>query len=145
MDLSASEQEAVRAKIDRTLATDGQVAWAAAWDQEVQAGADRTRLARIAVGALQAQDSDAEEMFKALVRKWGALEPAQRGAVSVQVEAAIAKGDWERALELEIVTADDAPAYSRAWALYERAPARQGADLLAEIQAAREAHAKERD
>jgi hypothetical protein len=136
--LSDSEKERVRARVDRDLAdAKGRKDWAAAWNQEVGAGSDRDRLEGFALGALEAADGDAEDMFAALRKKWGPLGAASRRRVEALVEDAIAKKDWERALEIEILTADDPPTYARAFALYERCPAREAEDLLEAIDEAR--------
>lgn len=143
--LAPGEQAQVRSKVDQALEGAGRVDWTAAWNQEVQAGADPERLSRIALGALRADATDAADMYAALVRKWGPLAGPHRAEVTALVQSALGRGDWSRALEIELLTADDAPTYSRAWALYEQAPLAEGPGLLQEIHDARTRHEKESD
>lgn len=139
-DLSENERTAVRVQVDKAVA-DG--TFGAAWDQEVHAGADRGRLEAIALAALEKHSRHAPDMFAALREKWGALTPAGRARISEWSETAQRNGEWGRALELELVTADDPPAYERAWGVYKRAPSLRATDLLEEIQDARAAHAED--
>jgi hypothetical protein len=137
--LSDDERRAVRGQVDAALDAKS---YKAAWAQEVAAGADRGRLAEIAVAALEHRSGNAGDMFAAMHAKWGALEPGPRARVSALVEAARRAGDWERALELEILAADDAPAYARAWAVYEAAPHDRAPALLDSVLEARKEHAE---
>ena len=132
--LSAAEKARVSKQVDNALETRK---WDAAWNQAVDAGADRSRLETVALAALADDDGVAEDMFEALIGKWGGLTPAARGRVSELVEARIDKRDWDRAIELELLTAEDAPTYAAAWALYDRAPPNKAPDVLEAIGEAR--------
>jgi len=121
--------------------------WSDAWDQEVHAGAERARLEDIALGALKDDSGSAESMFEELLRKWGPLSAPSRAAVDTLVIDAVAKRDWSRAMEIEIVAADDPPkagdpaervTYSKAWELFRAAPPNKASDLREMIQDARD-------
>ncbi|MDJ0521288.1 MAG: hypothetical protein QNJ90_04365 [Planctomycetota bacterium] len=132
--LAPSEQDAVREQGDKALA-DGR--FKTAWNHEVAAGADRARLERIALAALEAQSGQAEDMFVALREKHGALSNGARSRVDGMVDAARQRGSWSRALELELMTADDPPTFTRAWAVYRGAPVERAPSLLETLQEAK--------
>ena len=144
--LSQGEQAAVRSQVSRAVDAGR---WKIAWNQEVEAGADRAALERIALGALHDDSRHAEDMLTALRERWGALSSDGRAQVSGWVVEATAEGRWRRALGLELLSADDPPAFTRAWALYQGAPVELAPELLDDIQGAREDyaedHAKEGD
>jgi hypothetical protein len=140
MDLSEPERAAVREQADRSR---GEKEWKDAWNQEVEAGADRARLETIALEAAADSDGDAKDMFAELRRRWGGLsETAQDGLARV-LQKAEAEKDYGLAVEVLILAADDAPTYAGAWDLYRRAPPDEAVDILGEIRLAREAHARE--
>ncbi len=121
--------------------------WEAAWDQEVHAGADRDRLEDIAFGALKDESGYAESMYAELRRKWGPLSARSRAAIDTLVVDTVAERNWERAMDIEIMTADDPPkpgdpvertTLSKAWALYRAAPPNKASDLREMIQDARD-------
>lgn len=132
--LGPDEQASVHAQAERALA-EGR--FNAAWNQEVAAGADRERLEAVAVAALAGRSRHTEDMFQALHARFGPLGPTARERVTALVAEARGLGSWERAVDLEIQAADDAPAYTAAWALYRAAPADLAPGLLAAIQEAR--------
>ncbi len=132
--LSASEKAHVGTQVDKALE---KRRWETAWNQAVDAGADRGRLETIALGALQDDDGAAEDMLEALVGKWGGLTPTARGRVQALVKAALVEDDWGRAVEIEILAAEDAPTYQAAWDLYSGAPPRRAESLLEAITGAR--------
>ena len=142
--LSPAETAAVRQQIEKAL-SDDEKEWAAAWNQEVKIGAARERLERVALAALADESGDAEDMFEALRKKWGGLTPAARAQVDDAVATAIAEKDWDRAVELEILSADaaDRPAFKGAWAIYRQSPADEAVDLFESIEDARKDLAKE--
>ncbi len=140
--LSDAERESVQVQVEKALE---QKRFNLAWNQEVKAGADRGRLERIALEALRARSGHAEDMFSALREKHGALSADSRKAVTLQREAAQREGRWSRALEIEMLTADDPPAYSAAWSVYRDAPPDVAPDLLTTITDARSDHEESSD
>ena len=138
--LNATEQSAVHGQVDKALA---EQSYKTAWNQEVAAGADRDRLEAIALAALDAKSSHADGMFKELRKKHGALGVAARARIERLVAQARQEGAWLHALELEIVTADDPPAFSRAWEVYRAAPSEGAAALLESLQEAKTSATKE--
>lgn len=134
--LSGSEQAHVRGQVDKALA---EQRFKTAWNQEVAAGADRARLEHIAVTALEGNSGHAEDMFEALRLKHGALSAASRAQVDRLVAKARQEGAWSRALEVELLTADDVPDFQRAWAVYRAAPVERSQSLLDSITAAKAA------
>ena len=132
--LSAAEKARVGTKVDEAVV---EREWDAAWNQAVDLGADRSRLEAVALAALADDDGVAQDMFEALIGKWGGLTPAGRGRVKTLVEASIDERDWDRAVEVELLTAEDAPTYAAAWAVYDRAPPQDAVSALAAIGEAR--------
>lgn len=111
--------------------------WKVAWNQEIEAGADRAQLQEIALAALADRSRHAGDMLAALHQRFGALPAAGRARVDGLVREAKSEGHWSRALDIELLSADDAPAFSQAWALYQDAPVERAPDLLEAIQEAR--------
>lgn len=134
MALSSVEKARVDGQVSKALEARR---WTAAWNQAVDGGASRERFESIAVSALADDDGDAADMLEALRAKWGGLTPAARGRVDELVQEELRRRDWERAVEIELLAADDAPAYEAAWALYEDAPPHKAHDLLQAIDEAR--------
>ena len=132
--LSGSEQQTVRGQVDKAVAAGR---WKVAWNQEIEAGADRERLEKIAVGALGDRSRHAGDMLTALRERWGNLSPDGRRQVESWVAEARSEGRWSRAMDLELLAADDPPTFQRAWALYQAAPPEFAPDLLDEIKDAR--------
>ncbi len=133
--LSGEEQATVRVQVDKALA---EQRYKVAWNQEVAAGADRGRLEAIALTALEAQSGHADDMFVALRTKHGGLSASARERVDGLVATARESGSWSRALDLELLTADDPPAFTRAWSVYRAAPPDRATALLESIQEAKE-------
>lgn len=140
--LSDAERDDVRAQVEKALA---QGRYNLAWNQEAQAGADRARLEAVAIEALRARSRHAPSMFEELRETHGGLTDDARTKVTLQTDAAREAGRWMRAVQIEIMTADDPPAYRRAWALYRDAPPDQAPDLLAAITDAKQSHAESAD
>jgi hypothetical protein len=140
--LAAGERALVRAQVDAAVEAGH---YRDAWDQEIAAGAERARLEAIALAALEAHSRHAGDMFGALREKWGPLAAERRALVSAHVTTAIGLGKWGHALATELRTADDPPTFSRAWALYRRAPAERAEELLQDIVEARAEVAEEPD
>jgi hypothetical protein len=140
--LAPSEQAAVRAKADEALA---QGRYNAAWNQEVAAGADRARLEAIAVQALAGRSLHAADMLRALEKRFGGLGPEARARADALVARARTEGHWQRALEVALAAADDAPHYEAAWAVYRDAPPEVASSLLEMIQDARKAREESSD
>lgn len=140
--LSDAERDDVRAQVEKAIE---QQRFNLAWNQEVQAGADRERLERVAVEALRARSRHAPSMFTELRERHGGLSADARTKVTLQTDAAKQEGLWSRAVQIELMTADDPPAYAGAWAVYRAAPPDQAPDLLAAITDAKAAHAESAD
>jgi hypothetical protein len=136
LDLSGEEKARVERQV--RIAID-EKRWSSAWNQAVDAGASRERLEGIAMGALEAEDGVVEDMLEALFAKWGGLTPAGRARVDALLEEVLTAKwvDWERAAEIAIQTAEDAPAYARAWEIYEAAPPDGAQSILEAIGEAR--------
>jgi hypothetical protein len=134
--LVGAEAAAARRKSDEALANKE---FAVAWNLEVHAGKDRSRLETIAVAALEAGAGDAEDMFEQLRKAHGRLTDGGRARVRALAVAAEGRGDWDRAAEIEITAADDPPAYAQAWDVYGRAPAKRALEVLRRVEKARAA------
>jgi hypothetical protein len=115
--------------------------YADAWNLEASAGEDRTRLEAVALASLEADRGPYEDMLAELRTRFGGLSPAARARVDALVARRIADRQWSAAAEVEIVAADDAPAYRAAWAVYERTPPKDALAVLETIQKARKDHA----
>ena len=72
--LSDAERDDVRAQVEKAIE---QQRFNLAWNQEVQAGADRERLERVAVEALRARSRHAPSMFTELRERHGASAPTR--------------------------------------------------------------------
>lgn len=140
--LTDSERDDVRVQVEKALQ---RKRFNLAWNQEVQAGADRARLETIALGALRARSRHAGDMFAALRERHGGLSEDARAAVGLQTAAAVAAGRWHRAVAIELMTAEDPPAYRGAWAVYRDAPPDRAPALLEAITDAKQAHAESAD
>jgi hypothetical protein len=140
--LTSAEKDSVRVQVEKALT---QKRYNLAWEQEVAAGADRAQLERIALLALRGRSGHAESMLAALRERHGDLTPEMRALITQEAEAAKASRHWERAVQIELQAAGDAPAYEAAWALYRAAPADRAPGLLKAITAAKEAHAESDD
>lgn len=132
--LGETEQAMVRGQVEDALQ---EKRFAEAWNQEVELGASRERLESIAIAALEDDDGDAADMVAELRAKWGGLSEGARTRVEDLVRERMAEGRFELAAELAITAADDAPAYTHAFRVYEQTPARKAADVLRVIQDAR--------
>jgi hypothetical protein len=117
-----------------------------AWDQEIEAGADRGRLEEITLAAMAEDSGPYEDMVAQLKKKWGGLSEGAQAKATALANQAEGKGDVARAADVLILTANDAPEYRAAWDLYGRAPVKKAGDVLDKIQKARKAwdedHAK---
>lgn len=108
-----------------------------AWNLEAQAGADRARLEAIALDALAADAGPYEDMLKALRAKFGGLSPEGRARVDGLVRDHEGAGRFDDALDVELVAADDPPAFAKGWELWRRAPAKDALGLLEKLEQAR--------
>lgn len=135
-DFTDAERSSVRGQVDKALA-EGR--YNVAWNQEVTAGGDRDRLEQIALAAQEARSGHAPGMFEALRERHGALQAEARRTVSARAEAAQRAGLWMRAVQIELTTADDPPAYTQAWAVYRAAPPDQAPEVLKAITDAKQA------
>jgi hypothetical protein len=132
----ADASAALRRKADEALT---EAKYADAWNLEAQAGSDRARLEAIAVASLDADNGPYEDMMKALRGKFGGLSADARSRVSAVTKKFEADRKWTDAAEVEIVTADDAPAYQGAWGVYTRTPVKDALDVYQRIEKARKA------
>jgi hypothetical protein len=137
MPLTPAERARVEAKVSAARGP-GIGDWEGAWNQAVDAGLGRETLEGIALDALEDDASVAASMLTALRDEYGGLTEPGRRRVDGLTEQAAAKGDYARALEVELVAADDAPTFAGAWRVYEEAPADESATLLEKIRKARE-------
>jgi hypothetical protein len=137
--LGGDEPQRVRKKADQALA---EAKYAVAWDTEAEAGADRDRLEAIMLASLSAGRGPYEAMLAELRRKFGGLSPGARARVDALAREREAAGRWTDAVDVQIVAADDPPAFAAAWGVHERAPPRDALAVLQRIQDARDEHAK---
>ena len=137
MNLTAAERGRIEAKVD--AARDPRIGdWTGAWNQAVDAGLGQNVFEGIALDALEDDAGVATEMLEALIKKHGGLTPEARARVDRLSDEAAARGDWARALEIQLAAAEDPPTFSAAWELYAKAPPDEGAALLATLREARE-------
>lgn len=129
-----AEVASVRAKVDQAV-KEGQ--YADAWNLEAAAGRDRARLEAIALASLAADEGPYEKMFAELLGAFHGLTPEARARVGVESKKAMDASKWERAAEIELVAAEDAPAYKAAFAVYERTPVGDALGVLRKIERAR--------
>ena len=132
--LPGDEAAALRKKADEAFA---KKAWADAWNLEAEAGTDRARLERIAVAALEADSGPYEKMFAQLRSKFGGITPEARARATAIVVKDEGEHRWKDAAKVEIDTAEDPPAYTRAFAVYDRTPPGDALGVLALLQSAR--------
>lgn len=135
--LAGPEPQTVRQKSEEALATKD---YAAAWNHELHAGADRARLETVFLAALAADERDAEDMIGQLRQAHGGLTPDAQAKVKQISDAAADRKEWTRAAEIHLVAASDAPEFSAAWDVYRRAPPKDALDVLETIQEARKEH-----
>ncbi len=137
---SGDEVAAVRAKVDQAVIA-GE--YADAWDLEAASGKDRGRLETIALASLAADDGPYEKMFAELIGAFHGLSPEARTRVGAESKRAMEAKKWDRAAEIEIAAAEDAPAYKSAFGVYERTPPSDALSVLERIEKARKRHATE--
>jgi hypothetical protein len=128
--------EDVRRKADEALAAGR---FADAWNLEAQAGTDRARLEAIALAALVADQGPYEDMFPALRMRFGGLSTEARAKVDALAREREGAGRYAAAADVQIVAADDAPAYEAAWDVYKRTPVKDALAVLERIEAAAKA------
>jgi hypothetical protein len=134
--LSGDEVTLVRKRADEAL---GEKRWQAAWDQEAEAGADRDRLEAVFLASLAADQGPYEDMLAQLRAKFGGLSDSAKTSVARLANEHEGKGEWKKAVDVLILTAEDAPAYRAAWDLYTRASLKAAPEVLHRIQDARKA------
>jgi hypothetical protein len=132
--LAPEEQAIVHRKADEALAARD---WKAAWEQEVEAGADRGRLESIFLASLVADAGPYEDMHAKLVAKFGSLTPEAMARAVRLANDAEGRGEWKRGVDVLILVSEDAPRYRPAWELYSRVPTKDAPDVLHRIQDAR--------
>jgi hypothetical protein len=141
--LAPGETQVVRKKSAEAVA---QKEWAVAWDQEVEAGADRARLEEITLSAMAADSGPYEDMVAALQKKFGGFTDAALARATALAHEFEGKGDFSRAVDIQLLIANDPPEYKAAWDLYGRAPVKKAGAVVDAIQKARKAwdedHAK---
>ena len=123
----------VRRKADEALAAGR---FDDAWNLEAQAGTDRPRLEAIALAALTAESGGYDEMFPALRTKFGGLSTETRAKIDALAQGYETAGRWADAVDVHLLTADDAPAYEAAWGVYRRVPVKDALAMLTRIEAA---------
>lgn len=123
----------VRRKADEALAAGK---FEEAWNLEAAAGTDRARLEAIALASLAADKGPYEDMFPALRKKFGGLSTEARARVDALAQEREAAGQYDAAVALQLVAADDAPAYDAAWGVYKRTPVKDALEVLETIEAA---------
>ena len=128
-----SHAQDVRRKADEALAAGK---FEEAWNLEAAAGTDRSRLEAIALAALAADKGPYEDMFPALRKKFGGLSTEARAKVDALAQERETAGHFDDAVDLQLVAADDAPAYAAAWDVYKRTPVKDALEVLERIQAA---------
>ncbi|MBL9087746.1 MAG: hypothetical protein JNM10_11455 [Planctomycetia bacterium] len=121
----------VRRKADEALAAGK---FEEAWNLEAAAGTDRSRLEAIALASLAADKGPYEDMFPALRKKFGGLSTEARAKVDALAAERETAGHFDDAVDLQLVAADDAPAYEAAWGVYKRTPVKDALDVLERIQ-----------
>src|SRR5437763_10736188 len=98
--LAPDETEVVRKKADEALAARE---WKIAWEQEAEAGADRTRLEAIFLASLAAESGPYDDMHKKLVATFGGLSPDGMARAMRLANDAEGQGHWKRAAEVLIL------------------------------------------
>jgi hypothetical protein len=135
--LSPGEPPTVREKSDEALAAKQ---YAVAWNHEFHAGGDRARLEAIFLAALADDAGAAEDMMEQLRAAHGGLSEGATARAKEVAAAEEGRGDWERAAEVLVLVASDAPAFEAAWDVYRRAPPKDALTVLETIQQARVEH-----
>jgi hypothetical protein len=135
--LAGEEQGLTRKKVDEALRAKQ---WKNAWNLEAAAGTDQKRLEEIALAALEDDDGDAEEMFAQLRKKFGGYSEALKAGIRELTQKAIDLLDYKRAVDIQLVSADDAPKYEGAWDVFQRTPAKEALGILERINDARQDH-----
>jgi len=135
--LAGSEPQTVRQKSEEALSKKD---YATAWNHELHAGADRSRLEAIFLAALAADDGDAEDMIGQLRQAHGGLTPEAQAKVKETATAAEGRGEWTTSAEIHLLAASDPPEFSAAWDVYRRAPPKDALAVLETIQEARKEH-----
>lgn len=128
------EVAAVHAKVDQAV-KEGK--YADAWDLEAAAGRDRARLESIALASLAADDGPYEKMLTELIGAFHGLTPEARARVGAESKKSMEALKWDRAAEIEIAAAEDAPAYKAAFGVYERTPPSDALSVLERIEKSR--------
>ena len=123
----ASERRRVEGQVEQAVEKG---AWAAAWNQAIDLGADRERMESILLAAIEDDAGIAEDMMDEIRARWGGLSPAGAERARLLSGAAWDERDYERAVEIELLVADDVPRYLRAWERYDQAPPKEAPDLL---------------
>ncbi len=126
----------VRRKADEALAAGK---FEEAWNLEAQPAPTAPASRRSRSRPLAADKGAYEEMFPALRKKFGGLSTEARAKVDALAGEREAAGQFDDAVDLQIVAADDAPAYEAAWAVYKRAPVKDALEVLERIEAAAKA------
>ncbi len=134
---TGAEGAAVRKKADEAVAAKK---FGDAWNLEAQSGTDRARLERVALASLEADEGPYEGMFEQLRKKFGGLSPEARARVTALSSKEMGLRHWTRAADVEIAAADDPPAFSGAWAVYEKTPPDEALAVLTTIRKAKKAH-----
>lgn len=132
--LEGREPDVVRRKSDESAAAKD---FASAWNHELHAGADRSRLEGIALSALEADAPGVADMLEQLRKAHGGLTEDARRRVAATAASLEAQARWTRSAEVHLLTADDPPAYGAAWDVYVRAPPKDALRILEKIQSAR--------
>lgn len=135
-ELSEQERSRVAGQVESALADEE---WEVAWNQAVDGGLDRARLEAVALATLRARDARGEAMVEELREAYGGLTEEGAREAAVIAEALSGEGQWKWSARVLVWTAADAPAYRRAWDLYDQAPAKKASDVLEVILEAREA------
>lgn len=133
------EVAAVRAKVDQAVR---EKKFVEAWDLEAAAGKDRDRLEGVALASLAADEGPYEKMFAELVGAFHGLSPAARSRVGAERTKALEAKKFDRAVDIELAAAEDAPAYKAAFAVYELTPPSDALSVLERIEKARRRHAE---
>ncbi len=133
--LLGDEPQWVRRKADEALQ---QERWVDAWNLEKEAGGDRSRVEEVALQALAHEVSDSRDMFQRIREKFGGLSEGAKARVKALTDKAVADRDWRHATEMQVLAADDAPAFKGAWDVFLVTPQGEALGILQRIQKARD-------
>ncbi len=151
--LQPSERGDVEAQARKAMAKG---AFVDAWNQAAEADLDRSLLEEIAIGAagrpveaasdgtaggvggLFGSSGAARSMFEALAKRYGGLSKEGRASLDAWTAKLEHDSEWVRAAEVQMMAADDAPAFRAAWDVYRRAPPDEAPAVLEAIGKARE-------